>query len=104
MSGEQRVSAHRRRTRTEVQELVAEFITSGMRRSEFCRSRALILIAGLPYVIVVVFGAFAELGVCARLLVPGNPAITTQNIMAHQTLHRLGPPQRFSISRGMRRW
>jgi hypothetical protein len=35
MSGEQTVSAHKRRTRAEVQELVAEFTSSGMRRSEF---------------------------------------------------------------------
>ena len=41
MSGEQKVSAHKRRTRAEVQELVAEFMSSGMRRSEFCRSRRL---------------------------------------------------------------
>src|SRR5438552_17100064 len=41
MSVEQKVSSHKRRTRTEVQELVAAFITSGMRRSEFCRSRGL---------------------------------------------------------------
>jgi hypothetical protein len=41
MSGEQRGSALKRRTRAEVQELVAEFMRSGMRRSEFCRSRGL---------------------------------------------------------------
>jgi len=41
MSGEQKVSAHKRRTRAEVQGLVAEFMISGMRRSEFCRSRQL---------------------------------------------------------------
>src|ERR1700687_4033401 len=41
MSGEQKVSAHTRRTRAEVRELVAEFMSSGMRRSEFCRSRGL---------------------------------------------------------------
>jgi len=41
MSGEQKVSAHKRRTRAEVQELVAKFMSSGMRRSEFCRSRGL---------------------------------------------------------------
>jgi hypothetical protein len=41
MSGEQKASAHKRRTRAEVQELVAEFMSSGMRRSEFCRSRGL---------------------------------------------------------------
>jgi|ERR1019366_2956204 hypothetical protein len=43
MSGEQKVSAHKRRTRAEVQRLVAEFVSSGMRRSEFCRSRGLSL-------------------------------------------------------------
>ena len=41
MSVEQKVSSHKRRTRTEVQELVAEFVNSGMRRTEFCRSRRL---------------------------------------------------------------
>jgi hypothetical protein len=41
MSVEQKVSARKRRTRAEVQELVAEFMSSGMRRSEFCRSRRL---------------------------------------------------------------
>jgi hypothetical protein len=33
--------AHKRRTRAEVQELVAEFMSSGMGRSEFCQSRGL---------------------------------------------------------------
>jgi hypothetical protein len=41
MIREQKVSAHKRRTRAEVQELVAEFMSSGMRRSEFCHSRGL---------------------------------------------------------------
>jgi|SRR5438552_15286699 len=40
MSGDRRVSARKRRTRAEVQQLVAEFV-SGMRRSEFCHSRGL---------------------------------------------------------------
>jgi len=31
----------KRRTRAEVQELVAEFVNGGMRRSEFCQSRGL---------------------------------------------------------------
>jgi hypothetical protein len=31
----------RRRTRAEVRQLVAEFVDSGMRRSEFCHSRGL---------------------------------------------------------------
>jgi len=41
MTAENKLSAPKRRTRAEVQRLVAEFINSGMRRSEFCRSRRL---------------------------------------------------------------
>jgi hypothetical protein len=41
MTVENRLSASKRRTRAEVQQLVAEFVSSGMRRSEFCQSRGL---------------------------------------------------------------
>jgi hypothetical protein len=41
MTAKTELSAPRRRTRTEVQQLVAEFMSSGMRRSEFCQSRGL---------------------------------------------------------------
>lgn len=41
MTAENKLSAPKRRTRAEVQTLVAEFMRSGMRRSEFCRSRGL---------------------------------------------------------------
>ncbi len=41
MNEKQKVSTHRRRTREEIQQLVAEFVSSGMRRTEFCRSRSL---------------------------------------------------------------
>ena len=41
MNAEQQVAARRRRTRAEVRQLVAEFVSSGMRRSEFCQSRGL---------------------------------------------------------------
>ncbi len=41
MIGDQKVSAHKRHTRAEVRELVAEFMSCGMRRSEFCQSRGL---------------------------------------------------------------
>ena len=41
MTVEKKVVAPKRRTRAEVQQLVAEFVNSGMRRSEFCRSRGL---------------------------------------------------------------
>src|ERR1700758_2929359 len=41
MDSEPEVKARRRRTGAEVRQLVAEFVNSGMRRSEFCRSRGL---------------------------------------------------------------
>jgi hypothetical protein len=41
MQGEERITVRRRRTGAEVRQLVAEFVDSGMRRSEFCRSRGL---------------------------------------------------------------
>src|ERR1700761_3902586 len=47
-------------------------------------------IAGVLYLIVIIFGGFAELGVRARLVVLDNPASTAHNIMAHQTLYRVG--------------
>ena len=41
MTVEKKLSARKRRTLAEVQQLVAEFVSSGMRPSEFCRSRGL---------------------------------------------------------------
>ena len=41
MTGKTELSVPKRRTRAEVQQLVAEFVSSGMRRSEFCQSRGL---------------------------------------------------------------
>jgi hypothetical protein len=41
MNGEQQVATRRRRTRAEVRQLVEEFLSSGVRRSEFCQSRGL---------------------------------------------------------------
>ena len=43
MNEEQRGAGRKRRARAEVQQLVAEFMSSGMRRSDFCRSRGLSL-------------------------------------------------------------
>src|SRR6516165_8677101 len=43
MNREQPVVARRRRTRAEVQQLVSEFASSGMRQNEFCHSRGLSL-------------------------------------------------------------
>jgi hypothetical protein len=41
MTAKSELSAPKRRTRAEVQQLVAEFVSTGMRRSEFCKSRGL---------------------------------------------------------------
>jgi hypothetical protein len=41
MTAKTELSAPKRRTRKEVQQLVAEFVSSGLRRSEFCESRGL---------------------------------------------------------------
>ena len=41
MTTEKKLVVPKRRTRAEVQQLVAEFVSSGLRRSEFCRSRGL---------------------------------------------------------------
>ena len=41
MTAKTELSAPKRRIRAEVQQLVAEFVSSGMRRSEFCQSRGL---------------------------------------------------------------
>ena len=43
MKAKKELSAPKRRTRAEVQQLVAEFVSSGMGRSEFCQSRDLSL-------------------------------------------------------------
>src|SRR4051794_3450732 len=47
-------------------------------------------VAGLLYLIVIVGGMFAELGVRGRLVVTGDAAATAQNIVAHDLLYRLG--------------
>jgi hypothetical protein len=41
MTAKIELSGPKRRTRAEVQQLVAEFVSSGMRRSEFCQNRGL---------------------------------------------------------------
>src|ERR1700686_1121657 len=43
MTAKTELSASKRRTRAEVQQLVSEFVSSSMRRSEFCQSRGLSL-------------------------------------------------------------
>lgn len=47
-------------------------------------------IAGVLYLIIIVGGIFAELGVRGRLIVHGDAAATAHNIAAHELLYRLG--------------
>lgn len=47
-------------------------------------------IAGVLYLLVIVFGMFAELYVNLRLIVPGDATATAGNIMASETLYRIG--------------
>jgi len=47
-------------------------------------------VAGVLYLIVAVTGAFAELFVRQRLIVPGDAAATANNIMANELLFRIG--------------
>ena len=47
-------------------------------------------IAGVLYLMVVVFGMFAEVGVRSNLIIPKDAATTAQNIMASASLFRIG--------------
>lgn len=52
--------------------------------------RLLARIAGFFYLIIIGTGMFAELGVRGRVIVPGDAAATAQNILANETLYRMG--------------
>jgi uncharacterized protein DUF4386 len=47
-------------------------------------------LAGFLYLLVIVGGGFAEIGVRQRLLVANDPAATASNILAHEQLFRWG--------------
>jgi Domain of unknown function (DUF4386) len=47
-------------------------------------------IAGLLYLVVILGGVFAEMGVRARLVVTGDAAATAHNILTHELLYRWG--------------
>lgn len=47
-------------------------------------------LAGFLYLIIIVGGAFAELGVRQRVFVANDPAATAANILAHEQLYRWG--------------
>ena len=46
--------------------------------------------AGVLYLVVIIFGMFAELYVNLRLIVPGDAALTASNIIADEALFRAG--------------
>jgi hypothetical protein len=52
--------------------------------------RLLARIAGVFYVVIIVFALFAYLYVRGQLIVPGNMAQTASNVIAHQQLYRRG--------------
>ena len=47
-------------------------------------------VAGVLYLLVIVFGVFAEMVVRARIIVPGDAALTASNIMDSEWLFRIG--------------
>jgi len=53
-------------------------------------SKKLSRIAGFLYLLVIIFGAFAEVGVRSSLIVPGDAAATAAKIMASGSLFRIG--------------
>ena len=59
-------------------------------RSTVTRPRLEARIAGFLYLLVIIFGGFAEIGVRQGLVTAGDPAATARAIMTHQGLFRLG--------------
>src|SRR5271170_4881576 len=47
-------------------------------------------IAGFLYLLVIVLGGFAEIGVRQGMITAGDPAATARTIMAHESFFRLG--------------
>ena len=47
-------------------------------------------LAGVLYLLVIIFGMFSEVYVSQRFLVPGNTVETSQNIIASEFLYRIG--------------
>jgi hypothetical protein len=52
--------------------------------------RLLARIAGVFYVVIIVFALFAYLYVRGQLIIPSNMAQTATNVVAHEQLYRLG--------------
>lgn len=72
-------------TRTNSRELYAEpTAPTSVPRSGTART------AGVLYVIIIACGLFAEIGVRSRLIEPGDPTVTAQNILGSPMLFRAG--------------
>ncbi|HEY1448301.1 MAG TPA: DUF4386 domain-containing protein [Caulobacteraceae bacterium] len=59
-------------------------------RPSVARPRLEARVAGFGYLLVILLGGFAEVGVRQALVVAGDPAATARAIMAHQDLFRWG--------------
>ena len=60
------------------------------RKKEMNSPKKTARVAGFLYLMVIVFGVFAEFFVRQRLIVPGDAATTANNIMAFESLFRIG--------------
>ncbi|CAN5324876.1 DUF4386 domain-containing protein [soil metagenome] len=65
-------------------------LTSHSKTHPMNSNKSIARLAGLLYLIVVLTGMFSLLFVPSRLIVPGDDAVTVSNIIANETLFRLG--------------
>jgi Domain of unknown function (DUF4386) len=61
-----------------------------LRPGELSSPRTIARYAGAIYLLIIVGGIFAQIGVRAKLLVAGDAAATAHNIATHELLYRLG--------------
>ena len=61
-----------------------------MTATEMKTTKNLARLAGFLYLLIIVFGIFAQLVVREGLIVPGDAAATADNILASESLYRLG--------------
>ena len=61
-----------------------------LQRSTVASPRLEARVAGFLYLLIIILGGFAEIGVRQGLVVTGDPAATARAIMAHEGLFRLG--------------
>ena len=54
------------------------------------QTKLIIKVAGYSYLLIFLFGIFANFFVIESMVVPGNAAETTKNIIANESLYRIG--------------